>query len=92
MRYGILVILAATFFAACDGLGTPCRDRGSKGECGPGEICARVDGDNYCQPICDDDGDCAPDESCGGVKDSKDKACRPDDAPYDDDDFDGPPY
>lgn len=90
MRYALLVILAAAWLAACSGLGAPCRDRGSKDECGPGEICARVDGDNYCQPICDDDGDCASDERCGGVKDSKERACRPQDSFYDDDDGGGP--
>jgi len=79
MRYVLLLVSVSALTLGCDGLGSPCRDRGSKDECGPGEICARVDGDNYCQPICDDDRDCARGEHCGGVKDSHERACRPDD-------------
>jgi hypothetical protein len=70
---------------ACGGLGAPCDRRGSESECGPGEVCAKVDGDLYCRPTCDRDRDCARDEECKKVKDSNEEACKPDDSRDDDD-------
>ena len=85
MRAGIIGWTLLLILSACgDGLGPPCNREGSIEDCGLAEICAKVQGDLYCQPTCDSAKDCGVGERCRDVKD-REGAC----IPVDDDDDDG---
>lgn len=88
MRALLLGWLLVLGLSACgDGLGPPCDRIGSRSECGIDEVCARYEGDGYCQERCDRNDDCGFGERCRDVSDTDDRACIPTDDDDDDDDF-----
>jgi len=72
----------ASMTVACGGsgeIGEACDTPGATDdECAEGAICDETEtGDTLCLQVCEDQEDCAADESCNGVTGSSTKACHP---------------